>query len=275
MASSFTTSTLTPIVVRTGRDSVERYLITDQKDRYWTGSTWTKPGVRKRALLFNTAKKAHLVCHGLLMAMHGHLHHVRFHVPFTVQLWTNKRGDFPDLQKWIRHNTKLVLDSSTGIGPVDGSYAVTHIAHDQLIEIPPKLFPSAVLCIPTQEPVFILSVVENGKSEEPSWCVANQWEQYYQADGDAVGEPTCFPSIKEAFKAARGALDVIAPPARTLQAPLYVDLYSPEAVDPTTLRSWLAKAVMAVIHGGTDPTDLLFGAVGICHFDFASLAEVA
>ncbi|MFM8496486.1 MAG: hypothetical protein ACKOEM_13325 [Planctomycetia bacterium] len=276
MASNFTTSTVTPIVVRTGRDSVERYLITDQKDRYWTGSTWTKPGVRKRALLFHTAKKAHLVCHSLLMAMHGHLHHVRIHATFTVQLWTNNRCPLADLQRWISRNTTLVVDTHThGIGPVAGSYAVTTLAYEHLIEVPPKLFPSAVLCIPTQQPACILCITEDGTSEEPSWCIANQQQHYFQADGDASGKPTCYPSIDEAFKAARGALDVVVPPARTLQAPFYVDLYTPEAVDTTTLRSWLGKAVLAVIKGGNDPTDLLFGAVGMCHFDFASLSAVA
>lgn len=277
MAGNFTTSTLTPIVVRTGRDSVERYLITDQQDRYWTGSTWTKPGVRKRALLFHTAKKAHLVCHSLLMAMHGHLHHVRIHAPFTVQLWTNNRCPLADLQRWISRNTTLVVDTHThGIGPVAGSYAVTTLAYEHLIEVPPRYFPSASLCIPTGQPAYVLSVVETGNTLEPQWCIADQWQRYYHADGSpTTGEPTCFPALADALKEARASLEVIAHPARTLQAPFYVDLYTPEAVDMTTLRSWLGKAVLAVIQGGNDPTDLLFGAVGMCHFDFASLSEAA
>lgn len=274
MESSFKTSSVIPSVIRVGKDGMERFLVTDQHNRYWTGSTWTKPGVRKRALLFHTAKKADLVCQSLLVALHAHLHHTRFHVPFNVQLWINKRGDFPVLKAWIQQNTTLILDSSTGIGPVDGSYAVAHLAHDHLIEIPPKLFPSAVLCIPTQEPAYILSVVESNKSGEQSWFITDEQQQYYHADGNLSGQPTCFPSIEEAFKDVRGVLEVIAPPARTLQTPLCVDVYSSEAVDPTTLRSWLANTVTAVIDGGTDPTDFLFGAVGVCHFDFASISEV-
>jgi hypothetical protein len=275
MANSFKTSSVIPSVLRVGKDGIERYVVTDQTNRFWTGSDWTKPNVRKRALLFNTAKKAHLVCDSLLVALHGHLHHTRFQVPFKVQLWTNKRGDFPALQAWIRKNTKLFLDTSTGIGPVDGSYATTRLDHDHLIEIPSKLFPTATLCIPTEEPAFILSVVETGTPTEPSWCVTNQWYQCLHVDGDTSGEPTSFRTLEEAFGAVRGALDVeLLPPARTLQAPLYVDLYSPEAVDTTTLHSWLAKAVMIVINGGTDTDDLLFGAVGMCHFDFAALVEI-
>jgi hypothetical protein len=274
MANSFKTSSVIPSVLRVGKEGMERYLVTDQTNRYWTGTDWTKPGVRKRALLFHTAKKAHLVCDSLLVALHGHLHHTRFTVAFKVQLWTNKRGDFPALQSWIRRNTNLFLDISTGIGPVDGSYATTKLDHDHLIEIPPKLFPSATLCVPTGEPAYVLSVVETSKSDEPAWCISDQWQRYYHADGDGSGEPTSFTTLEEAFKAARANLDVIVPPARTLQAPLNVDVYSPEAVDTTTLRTWLAKTLMVVIDGGTDTDDLLFGAVGICHFDFATLAEV-
>jgi hypothetical protein len=274
MAKSFKTSSVIPSVLRVGKEGMERYLVTDQTNRFWTGSDWTKPGVRKRALLYHTSEKADLVCQSLRVALHGHLHHTRFQAPFKVQLWTNKRGDFPALQAWIRKNTKLSLDTSTGIGPVDGSYDTTRLDHNHLIEIPSKLFPTATLCIPTEEPAFMLSVVETGTPTEPSWCVTNQWYQCLHVDGDTSGEPTCFPSIEEAFKDVRGVLEVIAPPARTLQTPLCVDVYSPEAVDPATLRSWLANTVTAVIDGGTDPTDFLFGAVGVCHFDFASISEV-
>jgi hypothetical protein len=274
MANSFKTSSVIPSVLRVGKDGMDRYLVTDQTNRFWTGTDWTKPGVRKRALLFHTAKKAHLVCDSLLVALHGHLHHTRFQVPFKVQLWTNKRGDFPALQAWIRRTTKLFLDISTGIGPVDGSYASTKLDHDHLIEIPPKLFPSATLCVPTEEPACVLSVVETGKSDEPTWCISDQWQRYYHADGDGSGEPTSFTTLEDALKASRANLDVIVPPARTLQAPLYVNVYSPEAMDTSTLRTWLAKTLMVVIDGGTVTDDLLFGAVGICHLDFAALAEI-
>lgn len=277
MAGNFTASTLAPTVVRTGRNGIERFLITDQLDRFWTGFTWTKPGMRKRALLFQTANKAQLVCHSLLMALHGHLHHARFHAPFTVQLWTNNRCPLADLQRWISRNTKLVMDThSQGLGPVAGSYAVTTLAFEHVIEVPPRHFPTAALCRPTDEPAYTLSVVERGAPPEPQWCIANQQQMVWQADQAATTNgPTYFSTLANALKAARANLDVEIPPARTLQVPFHVDLYTPEAVDTTTLRSWLAKSVLAVIDGGTDASDLLFGAVGVCHFDFASLSEVA
>jgi hypothetical protein len=123
-------------VVAAGTPEHQRWLISDQFLRYYTGSGWTEQGVVAGAVLYTSSKDAIDQLQTILIAQHHTLPHRRFVAPVYLDLYSPQHVSLRDLQQWLVRVTKLLVDSPRhGNGPVAGSVGLTRIEYGELKEI--------------------------------------------------------------------------------------------------------------------------------------------
>ncbi len=120
-----------------GAPEFERFVISDQFCRVWTGAGWDN--AENKAMLFDNANAACEVIQQLLLIEFDGRPHRRFRAPVYVDLYANEPVSIRDIQAWLVRVSKLLVDSPRhGNGPLAGTLGLTRIEWGELAELPPK-----------------------------------------------------------------------------------------------------------------------------------------
>ncbi len=128
-----------PIVLSihsTGTPDFPRFLISDQRLRYWTGEEWSDQGDQSNALIYADSNQAINEMQKLLTMQYENMPVRRYRAPLFIDLYSEKEVSIRDLQKWLVKVTKLLIDSPRyGNGPVDGSLGICRIEFGDMEKI--------------------------------------------------------------------------------------------------------------------------------------------
>jgi hypothetical protein len=123
-------------VVAAGTPEHQRWLISDQFLRYFTGSGWTEQGVVSGAVLYTSSNDAIDQLHTILIAQYHSLPKRRFVAPVYLDLYSPQQVSVRDIQQWLVKTTKLLVDSPKhGNGPVAGSFGAIRIEFGEIKEM--------------------------------------------------------------------------------------------------------------------------------------------
>ncbi|MFN0017943.1 MAG: hypothetical protein ACKVP0_06760 [Pirellulaceae bacterium] len=129
-----------PIILsvhRRGVPEFERYVISDQFLRVWTGAGWDSS--ETKAMLFDDTNSACEVIQQLLMIEFDGRPLRRFRAPVYVDLYANEPVSIREIQAWLVRVSRLLIDSPRhGNGPMQGTLGLTRIEWGELEELPPK-----------------------------------------------------------------------------------------------------------------------------------------
>lgn len=127
-----------PIILsvhRCGSPDFERFVISDQFLRYYTGSDWSLDA--KQALLYVDVPSAATTIHNLLLVEYHSKSVRRFRAPVEIERYGADELSINDLQRWLAKVTRLVMDSPKfGNGPLQGSLGLATIRWGELKEVP-------------------------------------------------------------------------------------------------------------------------------------------
>lgn len=124
-------------VHRRGLPEFERFVISDQFLRVWTGNGWSLD--QNDAELFADRNKAVWTVRQLLMIdFEGKPVH-RFRAPVYLDLYADERISVRDVQAWLIKVSKLLIDSPKhGNGPLQGTLGLCRIEWGKLEQLPSK-----------------------------------------------------------------------------------------------------------------------------------------
>ena len=123
-------------VVAAGTPEHQRWLISDQFLRYFTGKGWTEQGVVSGAALYTSSNDAIDQLHCILIAEYHTLPKRRFTAPVYLDLYSPQHVSVRDIQQWLVKTTKLLVDSPKhGNGPVAGSFGAIRIEFGEIKEM--------------------------------------------------------------------------------------------------------------------------------------------
>lgn len=129
-----------PIVLtvhRRGVPEFERFVISDQYLRYWTGSEWSLK--ENEAQVFCNNNEALERVQKLLLLDIGPMPARRFQAPIFLDLYSEQEISVRDLQIWLTRIAKLLMDTPRhGNGPLQGTLGLTWIDWSQLKELSAK-----------------------------------------------------------------------------------------------------------------------------------------
>ncbi len=126
-----------PIVLtvhRRGVPEFERFVISDQYLRYWTGTEWSSK--ENEAQVFCNNNEALERVQKLLLLDLRPMPARRFQAPITLDLYSEHEISVRDLKVWLTRVAKLLMDSPRyGNGPIQGTLGLTFIDWDKLKEL--------------------------------------------------------------------------------------------------------------------------------------------
>jgi hypothetical protein len=126
-----------PIVLtvhRRGVPEFERFVISDQYLRYWTGSEWSL--TENEAQVFCDNNEALEKVQKLLLLDLRPMPARRFQAPITLDLYSDQEISLRDLKAWLTKVAKLLMDTPRhGNGPFSGTLGLTFIDWSQLKEL--------------------------------------------------------------------------------------------------------------------------------------------
>ena len=129
-----------PIVLtvhRRGVPEFERFVISDQYLRYWTGAEWSSK--ENEAQVFCNNNEALERVQKLLLLDLGPMPVRRFQAPITLDLYSDQEISVRDLKAWLTKVAKLLMDSPRhGNGPIQGTLGLTWIDWSKLKELSAK-----------------------------------------------------------------------------------------------------------------------------------------
>ena len=129
-----------PIVLtvhRRGVPEFERFVISDQYLRYWTGTEWSSK--ENEAQVFCNNNEALERVQKLLLLDIGPMPARRFQAPIFLDLYSDQEISVRDLQIWLTRIAKLLMDSPRhGNGPLQGTLGLASIDWSQLKELSAK-----------------------------------------------------------------------------------------------------------------------------------------
>ncbi len=129
-----------PIVLtvhRRGVPEFERFVISDQYLRYWTGAEWSSK--ENEAQVFCNNNEALERVQKLLLLDLGPMPVRRFQAPIFLDLYSEQEISVRDLQIWLTRIAKLLMDTPRhGNGPLQGTLGLTWIDWSQLKELSAK-----------------------------------------------------------------------------------------------------------------------------------------
>lgn len=126
-----------PIVLtvhRRGVPEFQRYVISDQYLRYWTGTEWSSN--ESQAELFCDNNEALERVQKLLLLDIRPMTVRRYQAPITLDLYSDQEISVRDLKVWLTKVAKLLMDSPRhGNGPIQGTLGLTWIDWSKLKEL--------------------------------------------------------------------------------------------------------------------------------------------
>jgi hypothetical protein len=126
-----------PIVLtvhRRGVPEFQRYVISDQYLRYWTGTEWSSN--ENQAELFCDNNEALERVQKLLLLDLGPMPARRFQAPVFLDIYSDQEISVRDLKAWLTKVAKLLMDSPRhGNGPIQGTLGLTWIDWSKLKEL--------------------------------------------------------------------------------------------------------------------------------------------
>ena len=125
----------TPIVLtghRRGVPEFERFVISDQYLRYWTGSEWSSK--ENDAQVFCDNNEALERVQKLLLLDLGPMPVRRFQAPILLDLYSDREISVRDLQAWPTKVAQLLMDTPRhGNGPFSGTLGLCFV---DLLSVP-------------------------------------------------------------------------------------------------------------------------------------------
>ena len=126
-----------PIVLtvhRRGVPEFQRYVISDQYLRYWTGTEWSLK--ENEAQVFCDNNEALERVQKLLLLDLRPMPARRFQAPITLDFYSDQEISIRDLKAWLTKVAKLLMDSPRhGNGPLQGTLGLTWIDWSKLKEL--------------------------------------------------------------------------------------------------------------------------------------------
>ena len=126
-----------PIVLtvhRRGVPEFERFVISDQYLRYWTGAEWSSK--ENEAQVFCNNNEALERVQKLLLLDIRPMPARRFQAPIFLDLYSEHEISVRDLKVWLTKVAKLLMDTPRyGNGPLQGTLGLLRIDWDKLKEL--------------------------------------------------------------------------------------------------------------------------------------------
>ena len=133
---------------------------------------------------------------------------------------------------------------------------------------------------PEEKQPIILSVVNAGTPEFPRYLICNQFLQYFTGSGWTEQRDEKKALV---YRDANDALETSSSllllkhehlPVKFFQAPLYLQLHSPQEVSMQELKWWLFRATKLLVDSPRFGNGPVAGSLGICRIEFKELKEL-
>lgn len=122
-----------PYLITVGTEDAPRYLIKDCDDRYWTGAGWTTD--RKAGQLYSDYQKAGTDWQALMLQGFEGEPVRTFTAPIEISVFGDAEIDMEQFVQWLSHTATLYFNAHRdGIGPTEGTLALSRIRWDQIEE---------------------------------------------------------------------------------------------------------------------------------------------
>ena len=125
------------ITIRTAAfDKHKRYVLMDQRERYWTGDGWTHE--LRKALRHADILGAHTEYQQVMEALYQDKPVRTFVATIKVQVFTDQPFDVEALRDYLERASRFSQDTERmGDGPVGGCLVLQRAAYSQLREVKP------------------------------------------------------------------------------------------------------------------------------------------